>query len=123
MTGLPALKASYACCSEERARRISSARSERAEDYRFSRMAHAARQQLEQREAAAAEAGEAGLAQRPEVAVLVKADVQVRTIWSLPFVLQLSLILTAQCKTMACNCGRTSSEQYICHFTMTCTQD
>ena len=120
------LKASYACCSEERARRISSARSERAEDYRFSRMAHAARQQLEQREAAeavAAEAGEAGLAQRPEVAVLVKADVQVRTIWSLPFVLQLSLILTPQCKTMACHCGRTSSEQYICHFTMTRMQD
>ena len=74
-------------CSEERARRISSARSERAEDYRFSRMAHAARQQLEQREAAeaaAAEAGEAGSAQRPEVSVLVKADVQVRLACCLP---------------------------------------
>ena len=79
---------SHGCCSEERARRISGARSERAEDYRFSRMAHAARQQLEQREAAeaaAAEAGEAGLAQRPEVPILVKADVQVCTTCSLSF--------------------------------------
>ena len=51
-------------------------------------MAHLARQQLEQREAAeaaAAEAGEGGLAQRPEVAVLVKADVQVRVTYSLSF--------------------------------------
>lgn len=63
-------------------------------------MAHAARQQLEQREAAeaaAAEAGEAGLAQRPEVAVLVKADVQVRTIWSLPLGLAAVWAPSARC--------------------------
>ena len=71
----------FSICSEERARRISTARSARVEDYRWSRMAAASRQLLEQRqaaEAAAAESGEASTAQeRPEVSILVKADVQV----------------------------------------------
>ena len=72
-------------CSEERARRISTARSERAEDYRWARLAQGARAQLEQRreaEAAAAEAGEeaaAELEKRPEVTLLIKADVQARS--------------------------------------------
>ena len=71
-------------CSEERARRISNARSERAEDYGWARLAQSARAQLEQRreaEAAAAEAGEgaaAELEKRPEVTLLIKADVQAR---------------------------------------------
>ncbi|CAL5229022.1 g12268 [Coccomyxa viridis] len=66
--------------SEERARRISTARSARVEDYRWSRMAVASRQLLEQRqaaEAAAAESGEASAVQeRAELSILVKADVQ-----------------------------------------------
>lgn len=73
--------------SDERARRVSSARAERAVQYRFSRMAHAVRlqaalqQQREAEAAAAASSGEAEL-QPMEAAVsshinlIIKADVQ-----------------------------------------------
>ncbi len=75
-----------AACSEERARRVSTARSARADDYRLSRMAAATRQLLEQRQAAEVEAAEAGddstVQERAELSILIKADVQVSLICS-----------------------------------------
>ncbi len=69
------------CGSDERARRVSEARAQRAEEYRHSRQSHAVRLQAAQREAAAAKAAENGAAadtQPGQVILIVKADVQVR---------------------------------------------
>ena len=82
--------------SDERARRVSAARAERAVQYRFSRMAHAVRlqtalqQQREAEAAAAASSGEAEL-QPVEAAVsshinlIIKADVQACALLHAPF--------------------------------------
>lgn len=61
---------------------MSTARSERAEAYRHSRLAHAVRVQLAEQAAAEeenAEAGTNGSAETSHIALIVKADVQV---WS-----------------------------------------
>lgn len=73
------------CCSDDRARRVSEARAQRAEEYRHSRQSHAVRLQAAER-AAAAEAAEDGAAPDSgpgQIILIVKADVQVRWILQL----------------------------------------
>jgi hypothetical protein len=65
--------------SDERARRVSAARSQRAEAYRHSRLAHAVRVHMAEQEAAAAAEGAGnGAAEGSQLSLIVKADVQVR---------------------------------------------
>ena len=85
-------------CSDERARRVSTARADRAVQYRFSRMAHAVRlqtalQQQREAEAAAASSSEAELqpadaAVSSHINLIIKADVQARSLLHLPCTVQ-----------------------------------
>ena len=62
--------------SDDRARRVSEARSQRAEEYRHSRQLHAVRLQAAEREAAPD--GAPADTEPSHVVIIVKADVQVR---------------------------------------------